>query len=343
MYLLLERNDKLSFQYLVLSVIIHLSALYFTLNYVTKLSFNKAIKKEFIEFEIAALSPSGALLEKSVNSYSEPSQYAKKTDAQKVQPQKAQPQVEVNNLNSDFTPEEDFEKLDLKGRAWEPAISQDKAPEIEDLVDKSGDSGDSYAALQKNYENEELDSDLQDAQKKNSYLVQAEAKKLNQAIESDAQELTAHTNALIQKEKQKKYKSGSQSATVAQTKILGRVDAVAQVVGSANFNSKDSSGVRALGELKQMPGNKKPEYDLGDRRADKQGQVIYHAFINSEGYPEKFNLVKSSGHASLDSNTLWALKKWRFYPGQEGWVELPFKWSLKGGAVEAPSLLRIKN
>jgi TonB family protein len=149
---------------------------------------------------------------------------------------------------------------------------------------------------------------------------------------------------------------GSASGSRASRSGVSGLDAVGQNPGDRNgtvnngktlFGSKngsgefrDASGVRALRDLRQMPGNKKPEYTIADRRASKQGNVVYHAFINSDGKPERFVLIKSSGFQSLDDNTLESLRKWKFYPGQEGWVELPFRWTLTGGAVEAPSLLR---
>ena len=71
-----------------------------------------------------------------------------------------------------------------------------------------------------------------------------------------------------------------------------------------------------------------------------EGQVTYLAYVTDQGRLTDFILAESSGHANLDGKTLAALKKWRFYPGQEGWVEIPFKWDIKGGVQEMPTLLR---
>lgn len=100
------------------------------------------------------------------------------------------------------------------------------------------------------------------------------------------------------------------------------------------------TGVRALEDLKQMPGNPHPRYDLEDRLAKRQGKVSFLAYISKDGYPTQFKLISSTGYRELDGKTLKALKKWRFYPGQEGWVEMPFNWDLKGDAKEFPSGLR---
>ena len=89
-----------------------------------------------------------------------------------------------------------------------------------------------------------------------------------------------------------------------------------------------------------MPGNPRPQYSNDERMRRDQGQVIFYAYISTAGNPSQFKLAQSTGFRNLDGKTLAALKKWRFYPGQEGWVELPFKWDIKGGVQEMPTLLR---
>jgi TonB family protein len=99
-------------------------------------------------------------------------------------------------------------------------------------------------------------------------------------------------------------------------------------------------GVRSLEQLKQIPGNKRPRYDSEDRLKGRQGMVAFLAYISKDGRPTQFKLVQSSGHKNLDLKTLAAIKTWKFYPGQEGWVEIPIKWDLRGGPQEAPATLR---
>lgn len=123
---------------------------------------------------------------------------------------------------------------------------------------------------------------------------------------------------------------------------------MAQGAGAGNTGSPGQgtqlaglpTGVRSLDQLRQMPGNPKPRYDREERRLGHQGAVAYVAYITKEGYPRQFRMIKSTGYGNLDSKTLAALKKWRFYPGQEGWVEIPFRWDLKGGPQEDGGLLR---
>lgn len=105
-------------------------------------------------------------------------------------------------------------------------------------------------------------------------------------------------------------------------------------------NAGEPSGVRSLAQLRQIPGNPKPQYSMEERLRRQNGSVVFYAFITKSGEPSKFRLVQSTGHRNLDGKTLAALKKWKFYPGQQGWVEIPFKWDLKGGVEEMPAALR---
>jgi len=81
-------------------------------------------------------------------------------------------------------------------------------------------------------------------------------------------------------------------------------------------------------------------YENADRLAGRNGTVIFHALINNNGQPSEFKLIRSSGHRSLDLKTLKAIRDWKFYPGQEGWVEIPFQWDLKGEPQAVGGTLR---
>jgi TonB family protein len=95
-----------------------------------------------------------------------------------------------------------------------------------------------------------------------------------------------------------------------------------------------------LEQLRQMPGNKFPQYSQDERLSRQEGQAMFYAYVNKDGSLSQFKLGQSTGYRNLDSKTLAALKKWKFYPGQEGWVEMPFKWTLNGEALEAGGQLR---
>ena len=102
----------------------------------------------------------------------------------------------------------------------------------------------------------------------------------------------------------------------------------------------DPSSVRSLEQLRQVPGNPKPQYSPDERLRREQGVVAFHAYISKQGQPTQFRITKSTGFRNLDGKTLAALKKWKFYPGQEGWVEIPISWNIRGGVEEMPTLLR---
>ena len=64
--------------------------------------------------------------------------------------------------------------------------------------------------------------------------------------------------------------------------------------------------------------------------------------MTRDGHLKDFKLLRSSGHRTLDMKTLKAIRDWKFYPGQEGTVEIPYRWILKGGPQEMPATLRRK-
>jgi TonB family protein len=116
-------------------------------------------------------------------------------------------------------------------------------------------------------------------------------------------------------------------------------------VSGSNLKSTAASGspqgVRGIDQLAQMPGNTRPQYDADDRFNKREGLVNFVAYVSQQGKIEKMLLKKSSGHSSLDLKALAAIKTWKFYPGQQGWVEIPFNWTLKGAPeLKGPVLRR---
>lgn len=114
----------------------------------------------------------------------------------------------------------------------------------------------------------------------------------------------------------------------------------------ANADAKAAAGtptgVRSIDQLRQIPGNPKPSYSMEERLNRQQGRVIFQAYVTKEGGLTSFRLLTSTGYKNLDGKTLGALKKWRFYPGQQGWVEIPQIWTLKGDVEQMPATLRRK-
>ena len=111
--------------------------------------------------------------------------------------------------------------------------------------------------------------------------------------------------------------------------------------GNGKLAAGSPGGVRSVSQLKQVPGNPIPKYSNDERMKKADGTVIFLAYVSRDGSLVDFKQKRSTGHASLDSKTLDALRKWKFYPGQEGWVEIPMNWSLKGGARETSALNRV--
>jgi TonB family protein len=157
----------------------------------------------------------------------------------------------------------------------------------------------------------------------------------------------AEAQATAQAEKQARL----QAAREARAKE--RADAEARAGTTSGTGAGDSAspeptkqvagipgGVRTLGQLRQKPGNRSPQYDAKERLARQEGDVVFYAYVNTDGTLSDFKMAQSTGFTNLDDKTLAALKKWKFYPGQEGWVEMPFKWSLRGEAQQAGGLLR---
>jgi TonB family protein len=171
---------------------------------------------------------------------------------------------------------------------------------------------------------------------------QAEAKALTEANEKRRAQDTAAIAAAQSAEKAARL--AALKATSAQ-ESQGTAD---EGEGSGNGGSPKPTkevagipgGVRSLEQLRRMPGNKLPQYDKAERLARQEGRAIFYAYVNKDGTLSQFKLGESSGHRNLDGKTLAALKNWKFYPGQEGWVEMPFKWALSGEAMEAGGQLR---
>ena len=110
--------------------------------------------------------------------------------------------------------------------------------------------------------------------------------------------------------------------------------------GAGTSPSGSPNGMRNIDQLRQKPGNPIPKYSNDERLRREQGEAVVVAYVTKAGALDKLQMVKSTGYGTLDAKTVAALRQWKFYPGQEGWVEIPFRWDLKGGVQEAGGLLR---
>jgi TonB family protein len=191
----------------------------------------------------------------------------------------------------------------------------------------------------------ELAAEQKAAEQKAASQQAAEQKAAAQAIA--AQEATAK-NAALRNARNSKSKNASNGVGFSNGSGVGfnnsnglGSDLASTGKGpNAGDPGSPSGNVRSLDQLRQMPGNPRPQYDPKERQKGDQGTIDFYAYVSKEGTLNKFSLKKSTGFRNLDSKTLAALKKWRFYPGQEGWVELPFQWDIKGGVQEIGGRLR---
>lgn len=104
--------------------------------------------------------------------------------------------------------------------------------------------------------------------------------------------------------------------------------------GAAPLSFGDPEGVRDVRDLMQVAGNPKPSYSRDERYKGFEGEVVFLGYVNGNGTLGRLKKVRSSGHESLDSKSYRAVQRWRFYPGQEGWVRIPFVWTLSGPNVQ---------
>jgi TonB family protein len=172
----------------------------------------------------------------------------------------------------------------------------------------------------------------QEAQKVAAAAADREAREKSDAI-ARAQALAAARAQMASDARSRAAERAAAAAAAAQAAAM-------QAAPAKSYGSVE--GVRALEDLRQKPGNKKPKYDSEDRFQKRQGEVRFLAYVTKEGTLSKIKPLKLTGHRTLDLKTLKAIKQWRFYPGQEGWVEIPYIWNLKGEPQEMGGGLRTK-
>jgi TonB family protein len=250
-------------------------------------------------------------------------------------------------------------------------------PETLDDIEASDLDYDAVAVTQAGALNEsELDNEFTKVDQKSEAALMAQRsafdKDLKSVAESSEQELAG-----IENENKENAKAMSDSLKATRTKnaaVLAKIrageiaaeneriaregalkaarDAAAKAAaakagsktgGNGNNTFGAASGpVRSIENLRQVPGNPKPSYSMEERFQKQQGTVVFQAFVTEQGLLQQFKLMQSTGFRNLDGKTLAALKKWKFYPGQQGWVEIPQTWNLKGEAEEMPTTLRRK-
>lgn len=234
--------------------------------------------------------------------------------------------------------EDDFKNVDHASAASVKALKNSMDSELRQVADEKDEE---LKAMED--ENKAFAHQV-DQENKSRRIKDAQAIAAAQAAEHAAVERAAQNAA-----KADALRKAKESALAAQTAALGH-GAHASGQGSGNLGADRPSehvaeapnGIRSLDQLRQIPGNPRPQYSTEERLQRNQGEIVMHAYVTKDGQLTNFKLLKATGYRNLDAKTLAALKKWRFYPGQQGWVELPFRWDLKGGIQEVPTYLRRK-
>lgn len=276
---------------------------------------SEPITNEVIEIEIAAGTPSTIL---SAPAHSEIPQEAAPAVIQKPTP--SVPQA--------ATPVVALEKPAPKPQPKVATVEDIELPQLE-KVEASVDA----QPTQDN--NENIQNDL------NEKLLAAKAAEAEQVELAQKQMQEDLEKAQIEAAEQAEAQAAADAAAASAASAMKAAEMAAQENAKQSSAPTENTGeLRSLAQLKQKPGNPRPSYDPKERLEGHNGAVIFKAFVTQDGNLQDFRMIQSSGYKNLDFKTLKALKQWKFFPGQEGWVELPFQWDLKGGPQEMPTLLR---
>jgi len=80
-------------------------------------------------------------------------------------------------------------------------------------------------------------------------------------------------------------------------------------------------------------------YPLQDRISRHEGTAVLVGHVTNDGRVERITLEKSSGSRLMDESAAKAFSKWKFRPGQEGYIRLPIQFQLAGSETIIPAQL----
>lgn len=119
-------------------------------------------------------------------------------------------------------------------------------------------------------------------------------------------------------------------------------DSIAQEVQASSKNltpPSDPSKIQDADNFKEAAGNPKPQYPIEDRKAQREGQVVFLAHINKAGRVDHIEFEKNA-NKSMDLAALEAFKNYRYQTNKETWIRKKFEFKLNGPSQELPSRLR---
>ena len=101
------------------------------------------------------------------------------------------------------------------------------------------------------------------------------------------------------------------------------------MAGAGDVPALDIGKARAHSQLRQVKGNPLPVYPETALKNKWEGRAEIFYYVDPAGFVEKIQLKRSSGHAVLDNSALRTLARYRYHPGQEGWVRHPVEFLLE--------------
>lgn len=113
----------------------------------------------------------------------------------------------------------------------------------------------------------------------------------------------------------------------------GQLEAAQGAVGGSGMGGSGTGMVREAIPLYKV--NTPPRYPAAARRKGQQGTVVLSVHVDEHGRVSNLWLFESSGHMSLDTAALRAVKDWIFEPAMQGdstvamWVNVPVRFELK--------------
>ncbi len=123
--------------------------------------------------------------------------------------------------------------------------------------------------------------------------------------------------------------AGQENASAA----AGQQGAAQGAAGGSGMGGSGTGMVREAIPLYKV--NPPPRYPAAARRRGQQGTVVLSVHVDEHGRVSNLWLFESSGHISLDTAALQAVKDWIFEPGMQGgstiamWVNVPVRFELK--------------
>jgi TonB family protein len=104
----------------------------------------------------------------------------------------------------------------------------------------------------------------------------------------------------------------------------------AEAVSGEGDGAKTVTVEQSFTELRQVPGNRPPQYtrEMRLKKMEGKGQLIY--YVNKDGQVSDIRLVESTGYPILDQEAMNAFKRYKFVPGQEGYTVHNFEFRLTG-------------